>query len=908
MHTRLVALLLLLLSTGCPQNPTPDGGTPGTTPVLTSISPTRGPLAGNTTVTLTGTSFVAGATVSFGGNPANVTFENDRKLLAVTPSASSVGAVSVTVTNPGGKTSTLADAFTYELTSTTKTITESTLQNPADSTESAGGATVSVVVIGHVQVPTVTAGTGQGAGVRAQVGFSSTVGATPLSSDFTWTDAQYVGDVDGPTTGDKARDSYSGAVMLPAPTSSAQVIYYLAIRFSVDDGATWTISDRDGSANGTLTTQLARVTVTRASVEWCKLGGEIVTAPPMVSLRGTAMGPVIYGQVFKASVTSMMGAGAGIKGELGYGPAGADPSTWTWATATFNTDTGGGANDEFQAQLPNPGVGSYKFAFRFNHQDGPWSYCDADGLALNGFTEDQAGTLTVAAEGIDSCVLQFPDTLTSYEGRPSANVYGRVYAMGITNGTGAGAGIEGQLGYGPLSSAPSDASWTWGGNATFNVDDTAGGGDEYQAPLTGPAPGMYAFTYRFRLNGGAWTYCDKDGSANGVQQAQLGALTAAPFDVTNCVVENANSAQTVLIGGASQPYGALVTVPTLTDGMGQGTPLVMEIGSGPLGTQPSGWSNWTAATYVSDATTADRYTAALTAPMTAGSYAVAFRAKVGARPYVYCDQDGSQNGFTEAQAGRMTVVTAVIQTCKLQSVSATALPSGGPLTVTARATIPGTSGTGNPGAAPNLRIQIGVGATMTNASSSNLWGWRDAAYSTEAAGADEFSLTLYPAYTGGREVSARASLDGLTWTYCDLDGSDVGGYTQNMQYYVNVTPHTDTPHCATQSPPTSAAPGTVVYGQVYKPPFTPDASTPFIAQLGVGDETADPGTSWTWAPAGFNVLVGNNNEYSRALPDAGGQRYAFRFSLDGGVWCYGDFDGSGNGFSGGSNIGTITGP
>ncbi|MFZ5440937.1 MAG: IPT/TIG domain-containing protein [Myxococcota bacterium] len=905
MNARLAALLSLLWLTGCPQpNPANDGGTPGTAPVLTSISPTRGPLAGSTTVTLTGTSFVAGATVAFGGNPATVTFENDRRLLAVTPAAATPGAVSVTVTNPGGKTSTLADAFTYESTSNTKTIAEATLQNPADATETAGGATVTVVVVGHVQVPTVTAGSGQGAGVRAQVGFSSTVGATPLGSDFTWSDAQYVGDVDGPTTGDKARDSYSGAVMLPAPTT-AQTIYYLAIRFSVDGGTTWTIADRDGSSNGTITTQLSRVTVSRASVEWCKLGGEIVTAPPTVSLRGNAMGPTIYGQVFKAGVTSSMGAGMGIKGQLGYGAPGSDPATWTWTPATFNTDTGGGANDEFQAQLPNPGAGTYKFAFRFNHQDGPWSYCDADGLALNGFTEDQAGSLTVAAEGIDNCVLQHPDALTSYEGRMSANVYGRVYAMGVTDGVGQGAGVEGQLGYGPAGSAPTDATWTWGGAANFNVDDVNGGGDEYLASFAGPAAGNWLYTWRFRLNGGAWVYCDRDGSTNGVQQAQLGVLTAAPFDVATCLLENANSSQTALAGATTQAYSALVNVPTLTDGMGQGTPLVMELGTGPLGTPPTSWTTWNTAMYVDDATTSDRYRATLTAPTTTGAYAVAFRARVGTRPYAYCDLDGSQNGFADAQAGRLNVVSAVLQSCKLETVSSAMLPSGSALTVTARATVPGPNGTGNAGAAPNLRVQIGVGPNLSNASTSNLWGWKEAAYSTEATGADEFALTLFPAYTGGREISARASLDGTTWTYCDLDGSDVGGYTQNMQYYVNVTPHTDTPYCATQ-PPANAAPGALVYGQVYKPPFTPDASTPFIAQLGIGEESADPGTSWTWAPATFNVTVGNNNEYMRTLPDAGGLRYAFRFSLDGGVWCYGDIDGSGNGFSGGSNIGTIT--
>ena len=44
-------------------------------------------------------------------------------------------------------------------------------------------------------------------------------------------------------------------------------------------------------------------------------------------------------------VTQAAGAGAGIKGQLGFGPAAADPTTWTWVDATYNKDTGSGAND-----------------------------------------------------------------------------------------------------------------------------------------------------------------------------------------------------------------------------------------------------------------------------------------------------------------------------------------------------------------------------------------------------------------------------------------------------------------------------------------------------------------------------------------------------------------------------------
>ena len=43
---------------------------PATTPTLTSVTPTSGPSTGGTTITLTGTNFVSGATVRVGGTAA----------------------------------------------------------------------------------------------------------------------------------------------------------------------------------------------------------------------------------------------------------------------------------------------------------------------------------------------------------------------------------------------------------------------------------------------------------------------------------------------------------------------------------------------------------------------------------------------------------------------------------------------------------------------------------------------------------------------------------------------------------------------------------------------------------------------------------------------------------------------
>jgi phospholipase C len=82
-------------------------------PVLSAISPSSGLISGGTAVSLTGSNFQNGATVTFGGTSAtNVTVVNSTSITATTP-AGSTGAVNVTVTNPDGQFSTVNGGFTY---------------------------------------------------------------------------------------------------------------------------------------------------------------------------------------------------------------------------------------------------------------------------------------------------------------------------------------------------------------------------------------------------------------------------------------------------------------------------------------------------------------------------------------------------------------------------------------------------------------------------------------------------------------------------------------------------------------------------------------------------------------------------------------------------------------------------
>jgi hypothetical protein len=80
---------------------------------LTGASPNSGLTRGGTAVTLTGTNFVSGATVAFGGSAAtSVTVVNATSITARTPPHNR-GTVNVVVTNPDGASGTVANGFTY---------------------------------------------------------------------------------------------------------------------------------------------------------------------------------------------------------------------------------------------------------------------------------------------------------------------------------------------------------------------------------------------------------------------------------------------------------------------------------------------------------------------------------------------------------------------------------------------------------------------------------------------------------------------------------------------------------------------------------------------------------------------------------------------------------------------------
>ncbi|QSQ24237.1 IPT/TIG domain-containing protein [Pyxidicoccus parkwayensis] len=800
-----------------------------------------------------------------------------------------------------------------------------------------------VTVLGQVYAAGITQGAGAGSGVVAQLGIGPD-GSDPRTSEgWTWVNATY-----------KAEHGNNDEWGAELPNPGTEGKYRIAFRFSISENA-WRVCDADGvndSTEGNLTFNLGKLgTLTvgneapKPQVGWCKIG-EDQKAPEVINYLTTQTSgqKTVYAQVFMAGVTDKVGAGPGLTGQLGWGPASEDPRTsalWNWSTNLAWNKDNFTVNDEWKAVLPNPGVnGEYRYAVRFAANGGPVRVCDGNGVDDGGqdFELNQLGTLNVTGEvvvpkTIGYCKLgpdgnNTPETATYLTTTTTLRkVVGQVYVQGVTTTPGKGDNVVAQLGWGPPGDDPTtSANWNWATAAAYK-GDIGQNNDEYEASLPNPTTvGSYRFAYRFQVNGGAFLYCDADGTTEplGFDKTKTGTLTVSEPPTTNVIdycklgPDGNNTPPSLTYTTASQPSHVVVgyvNVAGLTNTTaGAASGVVGQFGYGPANSDPSTSAQWTwaAAQFKSDFFDNDEYQATLPNPGSEGSYRFAYRFQVNGGAYRYCDADGSSgtDGFDAAKVGTLTVEPVQVPTgmCRLQSVSADAVGSGASVTATGRVRIPGV--TDGAGAGANLQVQVGLGdATVDASGNPAAFTWKAATYTQEAPGeanTDEFALTFAPAYTGSRAVSLRYSTDGSTWTYCDKDGSDMGGYTVAQQHALTVNKHAEIDYCNLQWPLVISASRTV-YGKIYEPGVTnvPPPTANVTAELGYGPKTQDPGlgAGWTWIAGTVNGDSEDADEYKVDMP-AGvpvGSSYLWRFRVGTGAYCFGDWQPSDQ--DGGSNNG-----
>jgi len=523
----LVQVLLLAsvgLFAGCPAKG--GGGTPqdaavrdaDVTLALYSVRPASGPLAGGTSVELSGVGFADGMTVRFGAVAATgVTVTDDGHASCTTPPGAAASPVTVAVELGNGASAQLVGGYEYKDEAKVD-ISWCNLQYPASTTTQVQVA--SELITGRVYAQGVTDQPGQGQGITSQLGYGPAGSDPTTDASWVWTDAVYNVDAD------EVNDEYMANLTV---AQAGQYDY----AYRVNGGGDWTYCDLNGSDDGYSTDQAGKLTVQDQSepmVGWC-----ILQWPATLDGQIGADTDPVFGRVFAEGVTEGPGQGDGVEAEAGYGPPGTNPQTdqgWTWVQADYNQDGPTANNDEYRTHFTPQAEGAFDYGYRFRRNGGPWTYCDLDG-SDDGYSSSFAGNMTVTGDAtglVDWCQLQWPASTQTTVSSPTELIYGRVFAQGITAGAGQGAGVAAQVGYGPSDTDPStDTNWQWF-DAGYNtsVDGLTQGdlaNDEYMGSVTVAQAGTYSYAYRFSKDGGnSWLYCDQDGSDNGFATDQAGAL------------------------------------------------------------------------------------------------------------------------------------------------------------------------------------------------------------------------------------------------------------------------------------------------------------------------------------------------------------------------------------------------
>jgi len=314
-------------------------------PTVSRVSPASGPTAGGTAVTITGTNFAAGATVTFGGVAAtNVTFVNSTKITATTP-AGTVGAATVAVT-VGGQSGNLTGGFTYVVIPTVSSVSPNSGPTAGGTavtiagTNFAAGATVAfagkaatnVVVISGTQI-TATTPAGSAGAVTVTVTLNGQTGT--LAGGYTYVAPPTVSSVSpnsGPTAGGTTvtitgTNFAAGATVTFGGTAASNVV--------VVSGTKITASTPPGTL-GAVT-----VTVTLNGLSGGLANGFSYTIPPTVSGVSPNSGPTAGGTTVTITGTNF-GTGATVM----FGGAAAANVTFvnsTKITATTPAGTAGAA-------------------------------------------------------------------------------------------------------------------------------------------------------------------------------------------------------------------------------------------------------------------------------------------------------------------------------------------------------------------------------------------------------------------------------------------------------------------------------------------------------------------------------------------------------------------------------------
>ncbi len=634
-------------------------------------------------------------------------------------------------------------------------------------------------------------------------------------------------------------------------------------------------------------------------------------------------------------VTDAAGNQTGTSVEFGVGTDGSNPtvstSGWNFVAGSGTPAYAATGRDSYDATLtiPTYSANGADVAARISRDAGAsWTYCDrnvgagADG-SENGYQPANAGAINATADyTVSDCYVQFPTSLSTLFGDVNT-VYGRVNIPGVTGSGGAAPSastVKVQFGYGRDASSPS--AWTWGAATENTSTFTSTTLDEFQASYTSVAPAGSEY-YGFRVAGdwssvsgdagATWTYCDVGALPYAAANAATNTISAPASSFTIGYCANLTSTVAATLGDAAKSIYGEIFISGQTNGAGQfvNSAVKVQYGSGATGSNASTWTNWVDASYDSDNGNNDKYKATVATPTATGSFDYAFRASGdNGSSWTYCMTGSTFSAtYDTTKAGVFTTSGETIDWCNTQFPTSLNSSTSSSNTIFGQVYLAGKTntqatqytGNGNPAhQSGNIRMQFGYGADGSAPSGWATWANADFNGGSAANNNDEYQYAwTTPATVGRYDYQFRASGDGgVTWTYCDTDGSTTGTGVNAPGDNINTSGTSySIGWCNIQSPSSitaSTGSSSSIYGQLYVAGQTEAAgqasSANLVFQFGYGASATTPSTWTNWSSTTFNVQSGNNDEYVKSwtIPaDAVGSKYAFRASGNGGVtWSY----------------------
>ncbi len=510
-------------------NVTTPGGTTANTsaddytyhgvPTITSLSPSAGPNAGGTSVTITGTNFTGlsgAAAVRFGAtNATSYTVNSATSITATAPAGT--GTQNVSVTNPGGTSAnTVSDDYTYYAIPTITTI--SPVTGPATGgtvvtitgTNFAGLSGASAVRFGTTNAASYTVNSATSITATAPAGTGTenvnvtTPGGTTANTaadDFTYVPAPTVTSL-SPTEG---------------PTAGATVVTITGTNFTGASQVQFGGTNATGYTivNATTITATAPAGTGTVDVRVTTVGGTSANtasdnytyyAPPTVTALAPSSGPSSGGTLVTITGTNF----AGLSGASAVQFGGVDATSYTVVNATTITATAPAGTGTVNVRVTTPGGTSTNVAADdFTYIPAP----TITSLSPDAGPTGGANTVTITGTNFTGATqVQFGGT--------NASGFTIVNATTITATAPAGTGaVSVRVTTGGGTSADTAAD-----NYTYAPAPTV----TSISPMSGPAPGGTAVT----ITGTGFT---------GTTQVQFGGSNASGYTVVNATTITATA-------------------------------------------------------------------------------------------------------------------------------------------------------------------------------------------------------------------------------------------------------------------------------------------------------------------------------------------------------------------------------